>query len=199
MSAPPGRATPTCASVAADRLGVLARRSTRSPRPGVLARPSTRSPRPADHCVLACDRLRGYSPRMRLTATRRAIAALLAVWFTLVSVDPMWLHACPMHGGAPTRLAYDGALRGAQPQQSGHDHHTERSAPQPSHDDGHSCLCLGDCPSGGSAPLPAMAAALPTQDIVGAPTSPSVFWRVHRAAWLAYLLPYAHAPPTALS
>ena len=53
MSAPPGRATPTCASVAADRLGVLARRSTRSPRPaidsesspgdrlGVLARPST--------------------------------------------------------------------------------------------------------------------------------------------------------------
>jgi hypothetical protein len=34
---------------------------------------------------------------MRLTATRRAIAALLAVWFTLVSVDPMWLHAW-VHG-----------------------------------------------------------------------------------------------------
>jgi hypothetical protein len=136
---------------------------------------------------------------MRLTTTRRAIAALLAVWFTLVSVDPMWLHACPMHGGVSLRVEHDGALHAAaQSEQSGHGHHTERSAPQPSHE-GHGCLCLGDCQSGGSAPLPAMAAALPTHEIVGAPVSPPVFWRIHRAAWLAYLLPYAHAPPTALS
>jgi hypothetical protein len=135
---------------------------------------------------------------MRLTATRRAIAALLAVWFTLVSVDPMWLHACPMHGGGSLRVENHGALDAAGPQHAAHHGTTERSAPETPHE-GHTCLCLGDCQSGGSAPLPATAASVPTDDIVGAPASPPVFWRVHRAAWLAYLLPYAHAPPTALS
>jgi hypothetical protein len=92
---------------------------------------------------------------------RRALAATLAVWFALVTSEPVSLHPCPMHDGALAALASEAspAASHAEAQRAGHDEHgpgaSGASHGAPEHDAGHSCNCLGHCcaATGAAAPV----------------------------------------------
>ena len=112
----------------------------------------------------------------------RALAAVLLIWFAVISGEPRALHSCPVHD---------------IPAHAGHAA-THASHSHTTHGPGHAvCTCLGACAAGGlvpavpsarvtigsgttrepRAPLPPVASALPT----AAP----------------FLLPYANGPPAA--
>lgn len=126
---------------------------------------------------------------MRVPAVRRAVASLLAVWFALVSVDPAWLHACPMHG-APQAASHGTASMSME-----HHGHGSMTVDQPADDAGHHCACLGDCSAGTATPLLRRAPAVPVAEFVAVTTTAAAQPHALRAARKAFVLPFATAPP----
>jgi hypothetical protein len=121
---------------------------------------------------------------MRHRPLERALATLLLVWFALVTVEPVALHACPVHGWASAAATDD---------------HGGHAPVAPAHsDDGdgqHQCACIGDCAAApAAAGLPATrvvlfdAATRRVQVVVPSAESPS-------ATAPEFLRPYANGPP----
>jgi hypothetical protein len=117
---------------------------------------------------------------------RRPIAAVIAVWFVLVMVEPVGIHSCPVHGGHAS--APGGAMHGAGA--SAHADH--ESAPEPAPHAG--CTCPGDCTAGVGTPVPSAVVAIrdvPTsRAIVDAPALVS-----HTPSRAPFVLPFANGPP----
>ena len=138
---------------------------------------------------------------------QRALSTLLVAWFALVTLEPVALHSCPVHGwssAAPLGPApvSSGAVNpaGATPVPLGADadDHADHGPAIPAHSgDGeeHDCACIGDCapPSSASA-LPATRTAFVQTDTrqirLERPSaeSPSI-------TAPEFLLPYANGPP----
>jgi hypothetical protein len=133
---------------------------------------------------------------------RSLVSAWMAVWFALASVDPGWLHACPMHGrGAVESAPADASAIEPERHASHHGSHgaahdttEDGPAEQPQHGS-HQCACLGDCNSATAGIALAAAVGVPAARVVAAPaTAPTLPLSagVHREA---LLLPFATAPP----
>ena len=115
---------------------------------------------------------------MTTPLSRRALSALVAVWFALAITEQPLLHSCPVHDGP--------APAGQAAHHEGHD----EAAPEQS---SHCCTCVGQCIAVG---------------IVAPPTAATVFVAAptvaHRAAPLAtgivplpspHSLPFQIGPP----
>ena len=142
--------------------------------------------------------------------SRRLAAGWLALWFALLSVDPGWLHACPMHGRGAVSAQQESEAPtdhgpGA-PDHAAHGHaaHTEHAAPghdapaTPSHDS-HECACLGDCASATAGLAVVVPVTLPQATIVPATAvvpTPVFAVVTHR---VSLVLPFATAPPARAS
>src|SRR5688572_23476436 len=121
---------------------------------------------------------------MQRTGLGRVFAALLLLWFAVVTGAPTALHSCPVH---------DSTHASAPDLQ-----HTAHSHQLPDSSDHTACTCIGDCAVGGVAPgIPA-----PRTNVVVAATSqvraplPAPDWPAVTAP--AFVLPYANGPPGAL-
>jgi hypothetical protein len=130
---------------------------------------------------------------MLRVVVRRAFATWMAVWFALVSVDPTWLHACPMHGAVPVAAqeGHGGAMA--------HHDHAQMPDGDSSPEQGHTCSCLGDCASGTAAPLVRAGFAVPVAAHVTIEPTHVVLPGVLRATRQAFVLPFATAPPVAMT
>jgi len=143
------------------------------------------------------------------------LAALLTAWFAVLVAEPAALHACAMHAGA-TGSASHTASHAASHAAShtahapvatsgapgiGHQHHApesaaagDASAPEGSA----ACTCLGHC--SGTAPLVLGSLApdlrVPLVSALPRPARPT---HQFLAAWVAFVLPFATAPPVALA
>lgn len=126
---------------------------------------------------------------MHPTWLTRVFTALLAVWFTALTVEPAALGSCPRHG-----IATADAL---QPAHVSHgaasDHGLSPVAPEPPASS-HDCTCLGHCCSAGPIGVPGSAVAL-TIVIAEARSDSSRPRKDHVAAWADFVLPFATAPP----
>ena len=112
----------------------------------------------------------------------RAFAAVVLLWFGVVTTEPAALHLCPVHGAPPASAGQHA---------SGHSHSQHPA------DGAASCTCVGDCSAGGfsvafASPQQRLVAATPA----GAPVVPMASERP-RAGAPAFLLPYANGPPEA--
>jgi hypothetical protein len=130
---------------------------------------------------------------MRFSVVRRAFATWMAVWFALVSVDPNWLHACPMHGAVPV------AAHGADAGTMAHHDHGQMPGHEESPTSGHVCACLGDCSTGAATPLLRGTLSVPVAEHVSVEPTRIVLPGVLRAARHAFVLPFATAPPVAMT
>jgi hypothetical protein len=122
----------------------------------------------------------------------RALTAVLALWFAVVTVEPGALHSCPMHG---TLVISAGATAAAV---HGHAHvgHGAASKDAPTRGHAHQCSCLGDCGAAGSRlALLATAAALELSaaELITRQAAAGEPRRIATAA--AYFLPFANGPP----
>ncbi|MDZ7630244.1 MAG: hypothetical protein U5K74_02505 [Gemmatimonadaceae bacterium] len=112
------------------------------------------------------------------------------MWFTLVSVDPTWLHACPMHGAVPPA-----AHQGQESAAMMHHDHGSMPSDQPADDSGHTCNCLGDCSAGTTTPLLRSAPSLPVAQLVTITSVARTLPPALRTSRHAFVLPFATAPP----
>src|ERR1041384_6038633 len=113
-------------------------------------------------------------------------AGLLALWFTVVTVEPARLHACPMHDGL--------AIATVEHAHASHAGHMGHGAPTSPESQKHSCSCIGSCAT-------ATTPALPTTvsfDIVGAGAESHGIAALSRpASRVAFVLPFGNGPPRA--
>lgn len=116
---------------------------------------------------------------------------LLLTW----SGDAFGTHACSHHDaiGKPGTAAHAG-----MPEHGGHATPDHGKPGQGSPEHGGACTCLGSCLTGTAAPLPS-AAVLPVAFVVSVPVVAIPATTRHRPARLAYILPYATAPPVRLA
>src|SRR5215212_1831299 len=121
----------------------------------------------------------------------RALAAVMAVWFVLVTIEPAALHSCPMHGAhAP---AHAGATATAPAHHAAHAPASDASSPGAPAAAQH-CTCLGDCAGVSLAVLP-VATHTPWPAAVAAVSAlpPLEAGFIPPAADFA--LPFANGPP----
>ena len=131
---------------------------------------------------------------------RRALALVLALWYTVAFTGVTAMHRCPQHDGpAPTRVdaampmpmpAGGGASSASMPRA----HHSHEAPAGKSH--GTQCTCFGQCCTAHSALVP-----VPVDAVVAAITRvpapvPAVAATVVAATQLR--LPFANGPPHAL-
>jgi hypothetical protein len=121
---------------------------------------------------------------MRRHALGQFCAALLLIWFAVLTGAPSALHACPVHD--PSFATAPDA------QHNAHSHQTPQGG------DHQACSCIGDCiansvppalPAGGEAFVVARTCVLEAP--IQAPDSPAV-------TSPAFVLPYANGPPGSL-
>jgi hypothetical protein len=160
--------------------------------------------------------------RMRSSeAFRRIIAAVAGLWLTIALVEPVGLHACPMHdalhGGHSVAAASTGgsAVVGASPEAEApdpHHHHHNHGAPNghstgdaraaiPDHSDGDAphaaeCLCLGSCCAASVVAVPD-AVATETVVLVAEPRATPVGPTAAPRSLGGVVLPFANGPPAA--
>ena len=92
---------------------------------------------------------------MRRGPFTRLLAALLGAWFTITMVEPVALHACPMHDGHGVHAAAGAAGMVGQADDASHAHHhgpSDATEEAPANE-APGCLCVGDC--SGAVPVPA--------------------------------------------
>ena len=88
---------------------------------------------------------------MTTPLSRRALSALVAVWFALAIAEQPLLHSCPVHDGP--------APAGQAAHHEGHD----EAAPEQSN---HCCTCLGQCIAVGIVAPPATAGLVVSAPLV---------------------------------
>lgn len=131
----------------------------------------------------------------------RTAGVWLAAWFLLAALDLPALHTCAMHGGGPTPGVAATVGHGTHAHGASHGgSHASAHDPAPARDAGHVCTCLGACCAAVGAPppaQPAVADAAPlTPARARAPGRPA---HEYVAAWVDFVLPFATAPPAALT
>lgn len=116
----------------------------------------------------------------------RAFAAAIAIWVGALTVSPLPLDACPMHGSH--------ALHAAQPGHAGH--HAMSKHDGPSKNASRQCTCIGDCSTAASfAVIPPRQIAAPEARIstlLGGELSTQI---VANLATREHVLPPANGPP----
>ena len=160
---------------------------------------------------------------------RRLAAGWLGVWFALLSVDPGWLHPCPMHGRGAVSAAESGtsaghaheAIRHAAhgneqglathhgPSDLGASHashasHAEHAGDSPTSpasptNHSHDCACLGDCSSATGGLLSLLPVTVPQAEVVNEVAELIAPERQVVARRVTFVLPFATAPPAHLS
>jgi hypothetical protein len=116
------------------------------------------------------------------TPLRRFFAALFALWFTVLTVEPARVHSCPTHGGlaAGSEHAHAG--------HSGHGAHGSAPAKR------HGCNCLGSCATPAAPPSPRLSFvrfAVITAD------APGLEELERPITSVAYAIPFGNGPPRA--
>jgi hypothetical protein len=113
----------------------------------------------------------------------RVFAALLLIWFAVISGEPRALHSCPVHD-VPAHVGHAAA------------HAVHSHAPPPDGRGRATCTCIGDCNVGGFAP------AIPSPRITIGAVATTRELRVAEPplasalpAAAPFLLPYANGPP----
>ena len=111
----------------------------------------------------------------------RLFAALVGLWFGVLTAEPASLHACPMHD--PVAAA---ATSGAS---QGHAHHagTDRESPG-----SHHCTCIGTC---ATAAAPASPVAGPIPVALAMSKDPGIAAYTRFASAIEFAIPFANGPP----
>lgn len=121
----------------------------------------------------------------------------MGVLLTLVVLEPMRVHDCPLHGqlaaghggsAAMHHGAHDGPMQAVD---AAAPHHSGRS----SHDGPHQCDCLGDCGLTALVALASPAAVHVTATTVAVATAPLAAAPVVAAPAAEHVLPFANGPP----
>jgi hypothetical protein len=141
---------------------------------------------------------------MRRSPLGNAFAAVMLLWFALVTAEPAVLHSCPVHSGHVQGSTVNRGEHDAASGAGDHSHHAASGSPAAqeaqSHDGdapaAHRCACIGDCSTGTSiAGLPSARVAIAT----------SVEWQVRGTVVRdaspivtapEFLRPYANGPPS---
>jgi hypothetical protein len=119
---------------------------------------------------------------------RRILAALFALWFTVLTVEPARLHSCPMHGG----LDAGGPEHGQPASHTSHGDHQSSESGAPA--ERHSCNCIGSCATA-AAPV---APFTPLLDVAEkSATSPGLPALTRPSVAVAHAIPFANGPPRA--
>ena len=122
---------------------------------------------------------------------RRPLAALIAVWFVLVMVEPAALHSCPVHGGHAAAEGAGGSS-GGHGAGSLHANHGS-SAPAPGHHA--ACTCPGDCTAAGvGVAVPSAMPGVVAAPVLQAPARVRITV-VRATAPADFVLPFANGPP----
>jgi hypothetical protein len=128
----------------------------------------------------------------------RIAAWLMAVLLTLVVLEPMRVHDCPLHGQLALRQAGDavpmhhgGHASAAQGVDDAASHH----GGQPDHDGPHQCDCLGDCGLTAHVALTSAAAVQVAVTTVAVAAAPLAVEPVVAAPAAEHVLPFANGPP----
>lgn len=124
----------------------------------------------------------------------RAFAAVLLLWFAVITGEPAALHSCPVHDPRASVPALATA-HGVDPQSGGSAGHSHsHQVPQPSSEH-RGCTCIGDCSAGamvtglpGARVLLAVAGLRQIRVELPPAESPAI-------TAPAFLLPYANGPP----
>ena len=124
----------------------------------------------------------------------RALAAVMAVWFVLVTIEPAALHSCPMHGGHTAAHAAATAPAAAHAP----DHHAGHAVtPEAPPAAAQHCTCLGDCAGGALAVLPSRAHT-PWPAAVAAVSSLPPLEAGFTPPAAPFALPFGNGPPAIL-
>jgi hypothetical protein len=119
---------------------------------------------------------------MRLGAfVHRLTAAVLGLWFGIMTAEPARLHACPMHDLA---MANVGTHQMAHHHGASHDQNSEK----------HSCTCVGTC-AATAAPSAPVSPAVPVSIVAVSDEGIAALARAVVAP--AFAIPFANGPPTA--
>jgi hypothetical protein len=116
----------------------------------------------------------------------RSVAAFMALWFTVVTVEPARLHTCPMHDG----LAMTGGMAMAHAGHSAYAHH----APADQDSAKHTCSCLGSCATSAA---PAVPPTISFEVLVLEAAGLGVVEHSRPVAPTAFALPFGNGPPRA--
>ncbi len=124
---------------------------------------------------------------------RPMLAAVMAVWFLVLTMEPRALHVCPMHGAANA-----GSESGHAGGSTGHHHAATLPRDQSPDDEASYCTCLGVC--NGVSPVAVVpAAAAPSATVRVTNARPGRPQHEYMAGWVDFVLPFATAPPTSTS
>src|SRR5262245_31400479 len=119
----------------------------------------------------------------------RTFALAAGLWFTVMTVVPEGVHACPSHTNAADATA-------SAASQSGHGHHGAAPASQETQHGNEHCTCVGQCCV--SAPIALASRSIELQETLAASTRDNGL-PDHEYAPVAaqHVLPFALAPPIA--
>jgi len=109
----------------------------------------------------------------------RPIAAILAVWFAVVTREPAFVHVCPMHDGPAAESGE-------------HDHHDAAGTEDPERENS-CCTCIGDC-DGRSTALGPSADSRSGTAVVATPSKGLPAY-AYVAVAADHILPFPNGPP----
>lgn len=122
---------------------------------------------------------------MRHHVWNRACAAVLALWFAIVTGAPVGIHPCPVHDGP----AAPSASHAAHGHAHGASHHSQGHGGA-----GAQCHCIGQCCVSTGAAIPgALVATFAIVTVAVREAAHPAYAYVHVAA--AHVLPFANGPP----
>jgi len=135
----------------------------------------------------------------RRSPVARSFGAVLALWFSIFTMEPAALHVCAQHSGhgvaAPAAASSASAAMPA-----GHMHHAAAAEHTPTHtpaphESGAQCTCPGGCCVSSAVRVPAASDELTVE--VAVPAHHPIAAVVSLVATNAeHVLPFANGPPT---
>jgi hypothetical protein len=114
----------------------------------------------------------------------RVFTAFFAIWFALILVEPVMLHACPVHNAAAAPASSGGHA---------HEGHDDAASLPPQTDH---CMCLGDCVQIAGTGLPSVVTQLVVTTTVHVRDTGLPDYAYVPVA-VAHAIPFANGPPTA--
>jgi hypothetical protein len=113
-------------------------------------------------------------------------AGLIALWFTVVTVEPARLHSCPMHDGL--------AIATPEHAHGSHAGHMGHGSPESPDSQKHGCSCIGSC---ATASTPALPTTVSFEVVEVSAESHGIADLSRPAARVAFVLPFGNGPPRA--
>ena len=134
---------------------------------------------------------------MRRHPVSRLLSALLGLWFTLLMVEPVALHACPMHDGGHATPGVSTSAALTMGEAEHHHHPAPISEPPPPTEESAGCLCLGMCAGATGTVLP-VAVAFRVAELAADRTVVPALPAHAPVSRGGLVLPFANGPPAAL-